>query len=379
LLADTAECESSARVIMEGEGEREQETNRLIGELQELLSSPSEPDDLPEFDAVGAEFFPAGFHNHMPLHVRTNVNVEHTAGVALGDSRYREKLRSFNSLPTLSSPAVTLSDTSSQCTSTDMMDVMYEQSLSDGGHRRRLRPQARQRRGSTRGPSRRSYECVVCGKRFPSPQSLGGHKNLHRTRGRNSSARRRGSAAPTVDQAGGNSGNSSESEGGASVYKGVRCREGDKWVTEIRPPRSSEKWWLGTFPSAEEAAQAYDVALAFFKSESELNFGDHPLYHTFPPLPPDLPSPKFAQRLREMVREISAQIIAERRSEEQATGSTPSPLGRPPAAHASPAGSSTSTCDPTTLQADDPPLAPASPPPPLPATELEWIKYLNLS
>lgn len=145
------------------------------------------------------------------------------------------------------------------------------------------------------------------------------------------------------------------------MYKGVRWREGDKWVTEIRPPRSSEKWWLGTFASAKEAAQAYDVALAFFKSDSELNFGDHPLYHTFPPLPPDLPSHKFAQRLREMVREISEQIIAERQTASSST------------AHASPAGSSTSVG----VQTNPPQIRPSSPP--LPATDLEWITFLNLS
>lgn len=96
----------------------------------------------------------------------------------------------------------------------------------------------------------------------------------------------------------------STSADSSSTYKGVRYRsEQNKWVAEIRPPKSSKTWWLGTYSTPIEAAYAYDVAITYFGSETSLNFDGHPVYDQIPRISPNLPKQDFAMQLRKVVKE----------------------------------------------------------------------------
>ncbi|XP_078149536.1 dehydration-responsive element-binding protein 1B-like [Carex rostrata] len=85
------------------------------------------------------------------------------------------------------------------------------------------------------------------------------------------------------------------------VYRGVRRRGTmNRWVCEVRNPNNKLRIWLGSYPTAEMAARAHDVAVMALRGRSAcLNFPDSASLISIPP------SFSSVQEMKQLASEVA--------------------------------------------------------------------------
>ncbi|QCD91625.1 dehydration-responsive element-binding protein 1E-like [Vigna unguiculata] len=96
------------------------------------------------------------------------------------------------------------------------------------------------------------------------------------------------------------------------VYRGVRRRNNNKWVCEMRVPNNNNsRIWLGTYPTPEMAARAHDVAALALRGKSAcLNFADSVWRLA-------VPDSTDAEEIRRAAVEAAAAFVDEEVSQQQ--------------------------------------------------------------